>query len=108
MAFAARFGKGSVAIVRRRYRSWAYAGFGRPSPFGVRNRLGRAGRFGRPRRNAFTVFDLLPPNLALRRLENPRVDGSIPSLATISMFLNCLSVRVSPADYPGRLWAEIG
>jgi hypothetical protein len=41
-------------------------------------------RFGRRRDNAFRFFDLLAPSAALRATENPRVDGSIPSLATIS------------------------
>ncbi len=50
----------------------------------ARNRLGRAGRFGQPGENSSPVFGLLTPNQALRATENPRVDGSIPSLATIS------------------------
>ena len=45
--------------------------------------LGRAGRFGRAGGNPSPVFGLLAPNSALRATENPRVDGSIPSLATI-------------------------
>ena len=49
----------------------------------VRDGLGRAGRFGRPAGNSCPVFGLLAPIGALRRTENPRVDGSIPSLATI-------------------------
>ena len=62
-------------------------GFGRLGPRGVRDRLGRAGRFGRPGEIPSRFFDLLAPNRALRWIENPRVDGSIPSLATTSTFL---------------------
>ena len=58
------------------------AGLGSVFRLPVRDRFGRAGRFGRRRRNSFPVFGLLAPNRALRRTENPRVDGSIPSLAT--------------------------
>jgi len=36
------------------------------------------------RENSSLFFGLLVPNRALRATENPRVDGSIPSLATIS------------------------
>ena len=57
------------------------------------------GRFGRPTRNAFPLFRLLSPNRPLRRTENPRVDGSIPSLATISNSMIRNGFRVSPADY---------
>ena len=32
--------------------------------------------------------------------DSPRVDGSIPSLATISNSMICNGFRVSPADYP--------
>ena len=52
------------------------------SKLSVRYGLGRAGRFGRPNRKPCPVFDLLTPNRALRRTENPRVGGSIPPLAT--------------------------
>ena len=65
-------------------------------------------RFGRPRRNSFPLFALLAPNRALRWIENPRVDGSIPSLATTSKSMNCMRFRVSPVDYRGRFWPEIG
>jgi len=34
------------------------------------------------------ILGLLWPNQPLRRAENPRVDGSIPSLATISNSMN--------------------
>ena len=48
--------------------------------------------------------------LVEQRIENPRVDGSIPSLATTSKFLICMRFRASPADYPGpilaRFWAD--
>ena len=37
--------------------------------------------------------------LVEQRIENPRVDGSIPSLATTSKFLICNGFRASPADY---------
>jgi hypothetical protein len=49
--------------------------------------LGRAGQFDRRVENSFCCFDFPAPNRAFRRLENPLVDGSIPSLATISNFL---------------------
>ena len=38
--------------------------------------------------------------LVEQRIENPRVDGSIPSLATTSNFLKRNGFRVSPADEP--------
>jgi hypothetical protein len=41
-------------------------------------------------------------------IRNPRVDGSIPSLATISNSMIRNGFRVSPADYRGRFWPEIG
>jgi len=56
-------------------------------------------RFGRSRGNAFPIFGLLATNRPLRRTENPRVDGSIPSLVTISNFLIRNGFRASPADY---------
>ena len=72
----------------------------------VRYGLGRAGRFGRSRENSSPVFGLLAPNRALRCVENPRVDGSIPSLATTFNFLNGMRFRVSPADYRASFWPE--
>jgi hypothetical protein len=65
----------------------------------VRHGLGRAGRFGRRVENSFRVFGFLAPNPALHCVENLRVDGSIPFLATISNFLILMSFRASPADY---------
>jgi len=50
----------------------------------VRDRLGRVGRFGPPTRKSFPVFGLLARKLGLRWTENPRVVGSIPTLATTS------------------------
>jgi hypothetical protein len=44
-------------------------------------------------------FGLLAPNRALSWIENPRVDGSIPSLATISNVLICNVLLASPTDY---------
>jgi len=41
--------------------------------------------------NLFPVFSLLAPNSALRATENPRVDGSISSLATTSNW----SIRIT-------------
>ena len=77
-----RFDPRSIAMRRRPCVSCAYcAARSAPAP-GVRNRLGRAERFGRPLPNPFPVFDLPAPNRALRRTENPRVVGSIPTLAT--------------------------
>ena len=46
--------------------------------------------------------------LVEQRIENPRVDGSIPSLATISKFMICMRFTASPADYRGGFWPEIG
>lgn len=40
------------------------------------------------------------------RTENPRVDGSIPSLATTSNSLKKHGFRVSPADYPCSSMAD--
>ena len=37
--------------------------------------------------------------LVEQRIENPRVDGSIPSLATTSNSMICKLVLASPADY---------
>ena len=54
---------------------------------GVRHGLGRAVQFGRHDENSFALFALPAPNRGLRRTENPRVDGSIPSLATTPKFL---------------------
>ena len=48
-----------------------------PFRFGMGS-VGR-GRFGRPGRNSFPVFDFPAPIQSLRRTENPRVDGSIDS-----------------------------
>ena len=59
----------------------------------ARYRLGRARAVRSARENLFAVFDLLAPNRGLRRTENPRVDGSIPSPATTSKFL--ITYRVS-------------
>ena len=42
----------------------------------------------------------LPGTIRSTKTANPRVDGSIPSLATISNFMICMRFRVSPADYP--------
>jgi hypothetical protein len=41
-------------------------------------------RLGRRVENSSRFFDFLAPNRALRATENPRVVGSIPTLATIS------------------------
>jgi len=79
-----------------------------PGPRRVRHRLGRRGGFGRPLENLSPVFSLLAPNRALRCTENPRVDGSIPSLATISKFMICMGFRASPADYQASFCPEIG
>ena len=46
--------------------------------------------------------------LVEQRIENPRVDGSIPSLATTSNFLICMSFRASPADYRASFCPENG
>jgi len=54
----------------------------------VRDRLGRAGRFGRSAGKLFPVLGLATAKRVLRRTENPRVGGSMPPLATTSNFLN--------------------
>jgi hypothetical protein len=64
------------------------------------------GRFGRRREYSFHFFDFLAPDRALRCTENPRVDGSMPSLATISNSMIRMRFRVSPADYPCPLMAD--
>jgi hypothetical protein len=73
----------------------------------VRDRLGRAGRFGRGARKLLLVFRLATPNRALRRTENPRVGGSIPPLATIPTFLKRNGFPASPADYRGQRGRKI-
>ena len=52
-------------------------------PKEVRNRVGESGRSGQPRKSPLPVFGLLAAIAELRCAENPRVGGSIPSLATI-------------------------
>jgi hypothetical protein len=56
--------------------------------------------FGRPVENSFGFFVFLTLNSALRAIENPRVDGSIPALATTPNFMISLGFRASPADHP--------
>ena len=58
-----------------------------PPAQGVRYGLGRPGRCGQPVENSFRLFAFLAPNRALRATGNPRIDGPIPSLATISSLL---------------------
>ena len=77
-----------------------------PAGFGMGS-VGR-GRFGRPAETPSRFFGLLAPNSAFRCLENPRVDGSIPSLATTSNFLIFMSFRASPADHRAPFCPEIG
>ena len=60
-----------------------------PAP-GARHGLGRAGRFGRPAGNALRFFAMFAPNGALRATENPRVVGSIPTLATTPNSMNLM------------------
>ena len=79
---------------------WAAARFRQVFRAPVRDRLGRARRFGRSTGNSLPVFGLVTPNRGLRRTENPRVDGSIPSLATTSNSLNRMRFPASPADCP--------
>jgi len=43
---------------------------------------------------------------ASRLCKSPRVDGSIPSLATISNSMNCNGFRVSPADHTWSSMAD--
>jgi len=75
---------------------WATAEFGMGS-------VGQGGSVGPPE-NSSCVFGFLAPNRALRCTENPRVDGSIPSLATISNPMIRNGFRASPADHP---WPSI-
>ena len=82
---------------------WTWWLCGRPSlpaavPFGA--------RFGRSREKISRFFGLLAPNRALRRIENPRVAGSIPALATISNSMIRNGFLASPADYPWPLMAD--
>ena len=104
--FGARFGRRSVVMARRPCASSAYRTVRSSTDFPVRDGLGRAGWFGRPRGNPFPVFGLLAPNRALRRIENPRVAGSIPALATISKSMIRNGFRVSPADHPWPSMAD--
>jgi hypothetical protein len=73
---------------------------------GVRYGLGREGRFGPCTETSFRFFDFHAPNRALRATENPRVDGSIPSLAAISNSMICNGFRASPADPPWPSMAD--
>jgi len=98
------FGKCSVAMPRCPCASSAYRAVRFGTDFLVRYGLGRLVRFGRSRGNSFPVFSLLAQKLGLCWIENPRVDGSTPSLATISM--NCNGFRASPADHPGPLMGD--
>jgi hypothetical protein len=50
------------------------------------------GAFGRPSGNAFPILGFFAPPTPLPCTENPRVDGSIPSLATISNW--CIPVTL--------------
>ncbi len=101
------FGPRSVAMLRRPCASWAYGAARSVPALGARYGFGRRGWFGRPVENPFPFFGFPEPNRALRGTENPRVDGSIPSLATISKFLICNGFRVSPADHPWALMADL-
>jgi hypothetical protein len=67
---------------------------------GVRHGLGRGGWFGRSWTNALRFLGFLQPKQAVSCPENPRVDGSIPSLATTSNVLIFRGFCVSPADHP--------
>jgi len=69
----------------------------RGAPRAIRAPQGRLVRKGHGE-NPFPVFSLPAPNRGLRRTENPRVDGSISSLAAISKSMVCMRFRVSPAD----------
>jgi|GEM_PF-4952506 len=51
----------------------------------------------RPR---MAILEGLSDEALMALTENPRVDGSIPSLATISNWVIRNECRVSPADYP--------
>ena len=82
--FGAWFGNRSVAMPRTRCESSAYGTVRSVGVYEVRYGLGRRGRFGRPVEILFPFFSFLAPNVALRATENPRVDGSIPALATTS------------------------
>jgi hypothetical protein len=73
----------------------------------VRDRLGRAGPFGRAARNPLPVFGLVRRNRAVRRTENPRVGGSIPPLATTPNSMTRIRFSASPADYGRPRGAEI-
>ena len=59
-------------------------GFGRPASAGFgMGSVGEGGSVG-VAKNALRFFGFLQPKQAVSCLENPRVDGSIPSLATTS------------------------
>ena len=91
---AARFGKSSVAMPAKPLSGLGLEKSGRFSGVlgSVWARSGERGSVGRCQ-ISFPVFGLLAPNSALRWIENPRVDGSIPSLATTFNFLICKIFR---------------
>ena len=87
-----RFGRGAGnSLTGFGARRWV----GRAAVGEVRNRVGRQSQFGGPTRKPLRVFRLGTQNFGLPRSENPRVDGSIPSLATTpnSLILMPLSPR---------------
>jgi len=61
-------------------------------------------QFGRPVENPYRFFGFLTPNRAFDCIENPRVDGSIPSLATTSNSMIYNGFQPSRADHP---WASM-
>ena len=83
-----RFGPGSVKTTGSPFRSCASRCVRSAPASRVRYGLGLAGQFGRPAENSFPALGFLVPPEALRCVENPRVAGSIPSLATISKLMN--------------------
>ena len=102
----AQFGKRSVAMRGHPCVSLTYSAARSATAPGVRNRLGRRGRFGRSAGNAFPVFDFLAPNRALRRVENPRVAGSMrlgPSMAlALRACCACPSSLLANLSGPGH------
>jgi hypothetical protein len=59
-------------------------------------------------KNALRFFGLLAPNRLVSYLEDPRVDGSIPSPAITFKFMIFMGFLASPADHRASFCPEIG
>ena len=84
------------------------AGSVQSSVRGARDRFGRGGRFGQAAGNPFPVFGFLEPPAALPCTENPRVVGSIPTLATTPNPLIRMSLPPRQAGHRASMAGAIG